>query len=237
MRSRSSARPAPTTHRGRSLMGSDGGARARRPSSALVARRGARGRWNRLAPRHDGLGDGEGRGWHRRVSAGMPVEEFRRMIPTFLGDAVEVTPQIEDIVLSVMHVDRRGRIRPRLSRANHFRILRAIWLQTRRGHSPDSPCPRWPSSRGEGGDPDVGRAEAPCRGAGAPIGCADPDQLARGDPRPAAAASRRARGQDRTFLRTGSYDDVWVGSSSSSSSWRRRSVCSAPSSRRRRSSS
>jgi pimeloyl-ACP methyl ester carboxylesterase len=61
--------------------------------------------------------------------AGMPMEEFRRMIRTFLGGAVEVTPQIEEIVLSVMHVDRRGRIRPRLSRANHLRILRAIWLQ------------------------------------------------------------------------------------------------------------
>jgi pimeloyl-ACP methyl ester carboxylesterase len=64
--------------------------------------------------------------------AGMPVEEFRRMIRTFLGDAVEVTPQIEEIVLSVMAVDRNGRIKPRLSRANHFRILRAIWL-----HDPD----------------------------------------------------------------------------------------------------
>jgi pimeloyl-ACP methyl ester carboxylesterase len=59
---------------------------------------------------------------------GMPVAEFRGMIRTFLGDAVEVTPQIEDIVLSVMRVDRRDRIRPRLSRANHLRILRAIWL-------------------------------------------------------------------------------------------------------------
>jgi pimeloyl-ACP methyl ester carboxylesterase len=60
--------------------------------------------------------------------AGMPVEEFRGMIRTFLGDAVEITPQIEGIVLSVMHVDRRGRIRPRLSRTNHLRILRSIWL-------------------------------------------------------------------------------------------------------------
>jgi pimeloyl-ACP methyl ester carboxylesterase len=60
--------------------------------------------------------------------AGMHVEEFRGMIRTFLGEAVEIAPQIEDIVLSVMHVDRRGRIRPRLSRANHLRILRAIWL-------------------------------------------------------------------------------------------------------------
>jgi pimeloyl-ACP methyl ester carboxylesterase len=60
--------------------------------------------------------------------AGMPVEEFRRMIRTFVGDTVEVTPQVEEIVLSVMSVDRHGRIKPRLSRANHFRILRAIWL-------------------------------------------------------------------------------------------------------------
>jgi pimeloyl-ACP methyl ester carboxylesterase len=78
----------------------------------------------------------EGRDWatvKRELApphlAGMPVGEFRRMMCTFLGDAVEVTPQIEEIVLSVMHVDRRGRIRPRLSRANHLRILRAIWLQ------------------------------------------------------------------------------------------------------------
>jgi pimeloyl-ACP methyl ester carboxylesterase len=60
--------------------------------------------------------------------AGMPVAEFRRMIRTFLGDAVEVTPRIEEVVLSVMAIDRNGRIKPRLSRANHFRILRAIWL-------------------------------------------------------------------------------------------------------------
>jgi len=61
--------------------------------------------------------------------AGMPVEEFRGMIRTFFADAVDVTPDVEDIVLSVMRVDRRGTIHPRLSRANHFRILRAIWEQ------------------------------------------------------------------------------------------------------------
>ena len=78
----------------------------------------------------------EGRDWatvKRELApphlAGIPVDEFRRMMRTFLGDAVEITPQIEEIILSVMHVDRRGRIRPRLSRANHLRILRAIWLQ------------------------------------------------------------------------------------------------------------
>lgn len=61
--------------------------------------------------------------------AGMPVDEFRSLIRMFFADAVDVTPDVEDIVLSVMHVDRSGRIRPNLSRANHFRILRAIWEQ------------------------------------------------------------------------------------------------------------
>jgi pimeloyl-ACP methyl ester carboxylesterase len=69
--------------------------------------------------------------------AGMPADGFRELISTFLGGAVVVTPQIEDIVLSVMHVDRRGRIRPRLSRANHLRILRAIWL-----HDPEAALAR-----------------------------------------------------------------------------------------------
>jgi pimeloyl-ACP methyl ester carboxylesterase len=61
--------------------------------------------------------------------SGMPVEEFRRMIRTFFADFVEVTPDVEEIVLSVMRVDRSGRIRPNLSRTNHFAILRAIWGQ------------------------------------------------------------------------------------------------------------
>jgi pimeloyl-ACP methyl ester carboxylesterase len=61
--------------------------------------------------------------------AGMPIERFRAMIPTFFGDALEVTPEVVDIVVSVMRVDAAGRIHPRLRRANHLRILRAIWEQ------------------------------------------------------------------------------------------------------------
>lgn len=105
--------------------------------------------------------------------AGTPVDEFRRMIRTFLGHAVEVTPEIEEIVLSVMHVDRRGRIRPRLSRANHFRILRAIWLQ-----DPDAALARLSVpilavlARG-GGDPEWDdrkrRAVKRVTGSGAPV--------------------------------------------------------------------
>jgi len=61
--------------------------------------------------------------------AGMPADEFRAMIPRFFGDAVDVTPQIDDMVMAVMRVDAQGRIRPRLTRANHMRILHAIWEQ------------------------------------------------------------------------------------------------------------
>ena len=79
---------------------------------------------------------GEGRPW-REVRealappplAGMPVEVFRRSMPSFWGEALAITPEIEAIVLEVMHVQRDGTIRPRLSRKNHLRILRAIWEQ------------------------------------------------------------------------------------------------------------
>ena len=105
--------------------------------------------------------------------AGMPIEQFRGMMRTFLGASVEITPQVEEIVLSVMHVDRLGRIRPRLSRANHFRILRAIWQ-----HDPDQALHRLrvPAlavlARGAG-DPawDERKRDAAehARGSGAPI--------------------------------------------------------------------
>ena len=61
--------------------------------------------------------------------AGMPLDEFRGLMRPFLGEAVEVTPDLEAQVLSVMRVRRDGTITPRLARSNHFRILRAIWEQ------------------------------------------------------------------------------------------------------------
>lgn len=61
--------------------------------------------------------------------AGMPVTEFRSRMRAHHGGSLRLTPEIEDVVLSIMHVDREGRIRPRLSRANHLRILRALWEQ------------------------------------------------------------------------------------------------------------
>jgi pimeloyl-ACP methyl ester carboxylesterase len=61
--------------------------------------------------------------------AGLPVEEFLERIRARLGAALVVTPEIEASVLSLMRVDGGGRIRPRLSRANHLRLLRAMWEQ------------------------------------------------------------------------------------------------------------
>ena len=61
--------------------------------------------------------------------SGMHVDEFRRLIRSAFRGTLEMKPEIEDIVMAVMRVDSRGAIHPRLSRANHFRILRAIWEQ------------------------------------------------------------------------------------------------------------
>jgi pimeloyl-ACP methyl ester carboxylesterase len=59
--------------------------------------------------------------------AGTPVERFRSNIGQRLP--ITVTPTVEAMVLSLIRIDREGRIHPRLSRANHFRILHAIWEQ------------------------------------------------------------------------------------------------------------
>jgi pimeloyl-ACP methyl ester carboxylesterase len=61
--------------------------------------------------------------------AGMRVEDFLTLLRQMVGTAMTVTPQIEAVALSLMRVDGRGLIRPRLSRRNHMRILRALWQQ------------------------------------------------------------------------------------------------------------
>ncbi len=60
---------------------------------------------------------------------GMRAEAFREAIPSFWGGAVRVTPEIEAIPFSVMHIRPDGTIRPRLRRANHLKNLHAIWEQ------------------------------------------------------------------------------------------------------------
>ncbi len=64
---------------------------------------------------------------------GVPLEEFLGWVRRDLGRMLDVTPELEEIVLSLMRVDAEGRIHPRLSRANHLRILRALWEQDARG--------------------------------------------------------------------------------------------------------
>ncbi|MGZ8567599.1 MAG: alpha/beta fold hydrolase [Actinomycetota bacterium] len=60
---------------------------------------------------------------------GTPLHEFLEMIRYFLHGQIEITPEVEAVFLSLMRVDREGNIHPRLSRANHLRILRALWDQ------------------------------------------------------------------------------------------------------------
>ena len=64
--------------------------------------------------------------------AGMPLSEFLDGARTWLRGSVNVTPEIEAVIRSLVRVDARGRIRPRLSRANHLRILHALWSQDTR---------------------------------------------------------------------------------------------------------
>jgi pimeloyl-ACP methyl ester carboxylesterase len=60
---------------------------------------------------------------------GMSLGQFRAGMRTFTRGAVELTPEVEAVFLSLMRVDRDGNIHPRLSRANHLRILHALWEQ------------------------------------------------------------------------------------------------------------
>jgi pimeloyl-ACP methyl ester carboxylesterase len=46
-----------------------------------------------------------------------------------MSEQLDVTPEVEGVFRSLMRVDSEGRIRPRLSRANHLRILHALWEQ------------------------------------------------------------------------------------------------------------
>jgi len=59
--------------------------------------------------------------------AGMRIEEYLSMVRGFMGAQLVVTPEVEEVFRSLMRVDGEGRIRPRLSRANHLRILHAMW--------------------------------------------------------------------------------------------------------------
>jgi pimeloyl-ACP methyl ester carboxylesterase len=59
--------------------------------------------------------------------AGMHIDEYLAMIRRFMEGRLELSPGVEAVFRSLMRVDGRGRIRPRLSRSNHLRVLRAMW--------------------------------------------------------------------------------------------------------------
>jgi pimeloyl-ACP methyl ester carboxylesterase len=61
--------------------------------------------------------------------AGIMVDRFLRRIHRNLVGTIPVTPELDEVFLSLVRVDPQGRIRPRLSRANHLKILRALWEQ------------------------------------------------------------------------------------------------------------
>ena len=58
---------------------------------------------------------------------GIPVDAFLAGIPEHTG--LPRTPEIETVVLSLVRVDGRGGVHPRLARANHLKILHALWAQ------------------------------------------------------------------------------------------------------------
>ena len=64
---------------------------------------------------------------------GMSLQQFRAGMRGFTRGAVELTPEVESVFLSLMRVDRDGNIHPRLCGANHLRILRALWEQDAQG--------------------------------------------------------------------------------------------------------
>ena len=61
--------------------------------------------------------------------AGIAVEEYLSRIRARLDRSLSITPEVERVLLSLVRVGRDGRVYPRLSRANHLRILRAMWEQ------------------------------------------------------------------------------------------------------------
>jgi pimeloyl-ACP methyl ester carboxylesterase len=58
---------------------------------------------------------------------GVHIDEIMAMARNDVGS--RWSPELEPIVRSLFEIDARGRIKPRLARSNHFRILRAMYDQ------------------------------------------------------------------------------------------------------------
>jgi pimeloyl-ACP methyl ester carboxylesterase len=65
--------------------------------------------------------------------AGMPLERFLALFRREYGVHMQVTPAVEATILPEIRVDHDGGVHPRLTRANHLRILRALWEQDTQG--------------------------------------------------------------------------------------------------------
>jgi len=61
--------------------------------------------------------------------AGTSIDQFLALVRGSMPADLEFTPEVEAVARSLVRVDRGGRVRPRLSQANHMRILRAMWEQ------------------------------------------------------------------------------------------------------------
>ena len=59
--------------------------------------------------------------------SGVHIDDYLSMLRGFMEGQLQITPEVERVFRSLMRVDHEGRIHPRLSRANHLRILRAMW--------------------------------------------------------------------------------------------------------------
>jgi pimeloyl-ACP methyl ester carboxylesterase len=70
---------------------------------------------------------------------GTPVNDFKQMLKQYVGKLWK--PYVEQIILENFEIQQDNTIRPRLSYANHMRILRALWEQRPGDYYPLVRCP------------------------------------------------------------------------------------------------
>jgi len=70
---------------------------------------------------------------------GTPVNDFKQMLKQYAGKLWK--PFVEEIILQNFEIQKDQTIRPRLSYANHMKILRALWEQRPGDYYPLVRCP------------------------------------------------------------------------------------------------
>lgn len=70
---------------------------------------------------------------------GTPVSDFKQMLKQYAGKLWK--PFVEEIILQNFEIQKDDTLRPRLSYANHMRILRALWEQRPADYYPLVRCP------------------------------------------------------------------------------------------------